>query len=53
MEDNILTRLFWVFFMGTWLFVTCTLVVPIIWYVITGKDWVNPEKVYNKINKHG
>jgi len=50
-KDSIMIRMYWTIFIPLWLIVTSTLITPIIWYIITGRDWIDPEIVYNKLNQ--
>lgn len=45
-------RMFWIVFMPIWLIVTVTLIAPIMWYVLTGRDWIDPKDVYHKIKQN-
>lgn len=49
MSDTIVIRIYWVVFIPLWLIITSTLVIPIIWYVISGREWIDPEIIYNKL----
>ena len=52
MKDSIMIRMYWTIFIPLWLIVTSTLITPIIWYIITGRDWIDPEIVYTTLNKN-
>jgi len=42
-------RLTWVVFILLWILTTFLLVIPFIYWVITGNNWIDPEVVYNKL----
>ena len=50
--DSVMIRMFWAIFMPFWLIITVTLIIPIIWYIISGRGWIDPEIVYNKLNQN-
>ena len=52
MSDSVMIRMYWVMFIPLWLIITSTLITPIIWYIISGRDWIDPEIVYNKLNQN-
>lgn len=35
--------------MVSWLILTTTLIVPFIYWILTGGEWVDPKNVYNKL----
>jgi hypothetical protein len=51
MKHSVKKRAFWILFMPSWLILTCTLLTPICWYIISGKDWISPENIYNDLEK--
>jgi len=46
---NMFRRIVWVIFMPIWILISVTLVIPGLYWIITGKDWFDPEIVYNKL----
>jgi len=41
-------RLIWILFILLWTISTFLLVIPFIYWVITGKNWIDPENIHNK-----
>jgi hypothetical protein len=52
MSNNIRVRLYWMIFMPIWVLITSTLIIPMIWYVVTGRNWIDPETIYNRIKQN-
>lgn len=42
-------RILWILFLILWTISTFILVIPFVYWVIAGRNWIDPEKIYNKL----
>jgi hypothetical protein len=42
-------RIIWMLFIVLWISSTFVLVFPFLYWIFTGKDWIDPELVHDKL----